>query len=113
MFHHQQKGNSMRIVRSILCAGFAMMAMALCASMPAAASVPIDVGTAVQMTAKERYPVPTVDVVIHDIAVLAAIVDVLPDVGRSRSTAASSTYHFADNSIVGAACLHIDPDIAA
>ncbi|UXT27225.1 hypothetical protein [Agrobacterium tumefaciens] len=102
----------MRILRSIFCAGLAMIAVSLCASVPAVAAVPIDAGAPVQMMDKGHYPVPTVDVVIHDVAILADIVDVLPD-GQSRSKVANSAFHFAETSIIGAAYLHIDPDIAA
>lgn len=57
------KGNSMRLLRSITF-GLIGLAMAFCAAMPAAASVPIDPGIHVMTPA---YPAPTIATV--DLAV--------------------------------------------
>ena len=48
----------MRFLRSIICAGLALAAMAVCAAMLAAASVPIDPGIHVMTQSKADYPAP-------------------------------------------------------
>lgn len=62
----------MRILRSLICASIALMAMSLCASMPASASVPIDPAVMVSVTAGKDYPAPVALALVDEAIVQAA-----------------------------------------
>ncbi len=102
----------MRIIRSFLCAGLAMMAMAVCAAMPTAATVPIEVGAIVQpMTAKE-YPAPAIVSVHEDVAMLPSVMPAAEGDGGGRSFIADSSRSFASTTAPINFYQRIDPDIA-
>ncbi|PWE56780.1 hypothetical protein DEM27_10480 [Metarhizobium album] len=102
----------MRFMRSILCAGLAMMAAVMCTSMPATAA-PVDAQVLVQPLAGKDYPAPALSVVIHDVCAIPAEVPSIAAPSGGRSTLIASAEAFADTSIAVAAYLHIDPGISA
>ncbi|PWE57148.1 hypothetical protein DEM27_05770 [Metarhizobium album] len=102
----------MRFMRSILCAGLAMMAAVMCTSMPTAAA-PIDAQVLVQPLAGKEYPAPALDAVIQDICAIPAEVPSIGAPSGGRSTLITSAHGFADTSIAVLAYMHIDPDISA
>ena len=53
----------MRYMRRFICAGFAMAVMAVCASMPAAADVPLEVTLAAQPVIDLNYADPALAIV--------------------------------------------------
>lgn len=67
----------MRYMRSLLCAGLAMVAVAVCASMPAAADVPPEITVMAQPVTGVDYPAPAVAIVSQDVATLPRAV---PDI---------------------------------
>ncbi len=100
----------MRMIRSIICVGLAMVAMAVCTSMPAVA-VPINPGIHSGAIVGKEHPAP-VAINVLDQAVLP--VTDLPqvhgrDVDRSSGTADRLT--FAASSFNPPAYQHIDPHI--
>lgn len=74
----------MRMIRSFICVSMAMAAVALCASMPAAA-VPINPGITASVTACKDYPAPVAIVV--DEAIIQ--VSEAPAIEGDRSTRSS------------------------
>jgi len=110
---NQQKGKSMRIMRCILCAGLAMMAMAVCASMPAAAASPLEtVRVIVETSNSFDHQAPAVSVVSQDVAILPSEAPKIETIAVVRSSSGNASPSFADTSIVAPAYQHIDPDIA-
>jgi hypothetical protein len=100
----------MHVMRSILCAGLAMIAMSLCASMPAAAAVPIDVHVVVQPMTGTDYPAfPAVAIVHQDVAVLPSQAPTAQPASSSRSSAGNVSPSIAGAKIDNPAYLHIDP----
>ena len=102
----------MRMLRSIVCAGLAMIAVGLCTSMPAVAAVPIDVHAIVQPVAGKDYPAPIASIVSQDVAALQSKAPSIEGDGGARSSIAASSHSFADTSTAVPAYRHIDPDIA-
>jgi hypothetical protein len=89
-----------------------MMAVGLCAAMPAAAAVPIEASAILQpMTAKE-YPAPAMAIVHEDVAMLPSLMPAVEGDGGGRSSIADSSDSFASTSAPITAYQHIDPDIA-
>ncbi|TAX45948.1 hypothetical protein ELI02_30000 (plasmid) [Rhizobium leguminosarum] len=102
----------MRIVRSLLCAGLAMMAVGLCAAMPAAAAIPIELHAIAQpMTAKE-YPAPAIAIDHEDVAMLPSVMPAIAGDGGGRSSIFGDSRRFAATSTNVDAYQRIDPDIA-
>lgn len=83
----------MRFLRSITFGLIGLAVMALCAAMPAAASVPIDPGIHVMMPGKADHPAPTSATVCH-----VALTCEAPATGMSladaRSPHANRDIHF-------------------
>ncbi|MGO8368884.1 hypothetical protein ACC808_10605 [Rhizobium ruizarguesonis] len=102
----------MRIVRSLLCAGLAMMAVSLCAAMPAAAAVPIEVNAIVQPLTAKEYPAPAIAVDHEDVAMLRSVMPAIAGDGGVRSSIFDSSHSFAATSTHVEPYQHIDPDIA-
>lgn len=103
----------MRIMRSILCAGLAMMAMAVCASMPAAAASPLEtVRVVVKMSDAVEHHAPAVAVVSQDVAILPSEAPKIESLAMVRSSSGNESSSFAETSIAVPAYRHIDPDIA-
>jgi hypothetical protein len=102
----------MRIVRSLLCAGLAMMAAGLWAAMPAAAAIPIEVNAIVRPMAAKEYPAPAIAVVQEDVAMLPSVMPAIAGDGGGRSSIVDSRHSFASTSTPVTAYQHIDPDIA-
>ncbi|MBX5021208.1 hypothetical protein [Rhizobium lentis] len=103
----------MRIVRSLLCAGLALVAAGLCAAMPAAAAVPIEINAIAQPMTIKEYPAPAIAIVYQDVAILPAEAPNIPaDSNFGRSSCAIAAASVAASSFVPSAYRHIDPDIA-
>lgn len=102
----------MRYMRSILCAGLAMVAMAVCASMPAAADVPPEITIMTQPVTGVDYPAPAVAIVSQDVAALPSEVPNVEGDGGSRSSTGNTSFSSAEASFAVEAYRHIDPDIA-
>lgn len=64
----------MRMIRSLVCAGIAMMAVALIAAMPAAAAVHIDPGVFSLHQADKSHQVPAAVYLVHEVTALPASV---------------------------------------
>lgn len=100
----------MRMLRSLVCAGLAIAAMALCASMPAAAAVPIDAHVIVQpMTGSDQPAFPAVAIVYHDASVLPAEAPIIASRAHVRSPLGSHAHMIAASSFPSPAYDHIDP----
>lgn len=102
----------MRMIRSLLCAGLAVMAIGLCAAMPAAAAVPIEVNAIVQPLTAKEYPAPVIAVVNQDFAALPSLTPVVAHDGSGRTSIFDSSHSFASTSAAVEPYQHIDPDIA-
>jgi hypothetical protein len=102
----------MRMPRSLVCAGLAMIAVSLCASMPAIAAVPLDAHAVIQPMASADYPAPAASAVRHDQAVLPSEMPAIASATAARSSVAVSSHRFASTPASVDAYLHIDPDIA-
>ncbi|MBX4920980.1 hypothetical protein HJA76_14910 [Rhizobium bangladeshense] len=103
----------MRIVRSLLCAGLALVAVGLCAAMPAAAAVPVEAYAIAQPMTLKEYPAPAVVVVHQDEAILPAKAPYIQVASNSgRSSGALGAAPVAVSSFTPPAYSHIDPDIA-
>ncbi|TAV48426.1 hypothetical protein ELI30_08995 [Rhizobium leguminosarum] len=102
----------MRIVRSLLCAGLAMMAVGLCEAMPAAAAIPIDVHAIVQPLTAKEYPAPAIAVDCEVVATLPSVMPAIAEDGGGRSSIFDDSRSFAATSAHVDAYQHIDPDIA-
>lgn len=100
----------MNSIRSLVCAGLALAAMALCISMPAAAAVPIDPGVYLTTKATADYPAPAVTIQDEDRSAVTSEAPALtasrPD---GRSSVALSSLNVASTPVAVAAYLHIDP----
>jgi hypothetical protein len=99
-------------IRSFLCAGLAMMAVGLCAAMPAAA-VPIEAHAIVQPMTVKEYPAPAMAVVDQVVAVLRSVMPNVEGEGGGRGSIFASSVSFASTPVQSAAYQHIDPDITA
>ncbi|WP_017993924.1 hypothetical protein [Rhizobium leguminosarum] len=102
----------MRIVRSLLCAGLAMMAVGLCAAMPAAAAIPINVNVIVQPLTAKEYPAPAIVVDHEDVSMLPSVMPAIAGDGGGRSSIFDDSLSFDATSTLVEAYQHIDPDIA-
>lgn len=102
----------MRIVRSILCAGLAMIAIGLCAAMPASAAVPMEVNVILQPLAAKEYPAPAIAVVQEDVAMLPSVMPAIEGDGGGRSSIFARSHSFASTSTPVNPYQYIDPDIA-
>lgn len=100
----------MRMLRSIVCVGLALIAVGLCASVPAVAAVPVDVG-APPLTAKED-PAPAIATVSQDDAVLPREASSIEANHGARSSIVDRAPSVASSTFNPPAYLHIDPDIA-
>ncbi|MGR9149617.1 hypothetical protein ACU8MT_09150 [Rhizobium leguminosarum] len=100
------------MLRSLICAGLAMVAIGLCTTMPAAAAVPIEVNAIVQPLAAKDYPAPAIAVVEQDVAVLPSLMSAIAGDGSGRSSIFDSSQSFASTSATVAPYQLIDPDIA-
>jgi hypothetical protein len=108
----KQKGNSMRMLRSLVCASLAMMAIGLCAAMPASASVPIEtVHVIAKATEAVNYPAPATTIVCQDVAALPREAPNIEADGGSRSSLSSNSSSVAFSYFTPLAYQHIDPDI--
>lgn len=98
----------MKSIRSLVCAGLALAALAFTMAMPAVAATPTDPG--VYEAVKASIETPAV-LQVHEVAVAlpceASAVDLSRDVGRSSVEPSSLT--FASTPVAVAAYLHIDP----
>jgi hypothetical protein len=103
---------SMRMLRSLVCAGFAVVAIGLCAAMPAAAAVPIEVSALVQPLTIKEYPAPAIAIVDDDVAMLPSVMPVVEGGGSGRSSIFSSSHSFAITTATVDPYQRIDPDIA-
>ncbi|ANM12061.1 hypothetical protein [Rhizobium sp. N324] len=102
----------MRMIRSLFCAGLAVMAIGLCAAMPAAAAVPVEVNAIVQPLTAKEYPAPNIAFVHQDVAVLPSVVtQATSGEGSSQSSIFGASHSFTKSAIVEP-YKHIDPDIA-
>ena len=99
----------MRMLRSLAYAGLALVAMAVCASMPAAAAVPIDPGVYLMTKATADYPAPAVTILDEDRSALTVEAPAIATSGRS--SVAPSSLTFASTLVAVDAYMHIDPDI--
>ncbi|WP_143531746.1 hypothetical protein [Xaviernesmea oryzae] len=99
------------MLRSIVCAGLAMIAVGLCASMPVVAAVPIDVGAVIQPLTAKEYPAPAIATVSEDVAVLPSEAPSIEADHGARSSTADSASSLASSTFNPPAYLHIDPDI--
>ncbi|MDJ1632265.1 hypothetical protein [Rhizobium rhizogenes] len=102
----------MRFVRSILYAGLAMMAVGLCAAMPASAAVPMEAHAIIQPLTTKEYPAPAIAIVQEDVAVLPSVMPAIEGDGGGRSSIFASSLSLASTSAPVNAYQHIDPDIA-
>ena len=103
----------MRIVRSLLCAGLAMMAVGLCAAMPASAAVSIESVHVMTKTSEAvHYPVPAIAMVIQDAAILPCEAPNIEGDGGTRSSFGPAASSVAFSNFTPSAYQHIDPDIA-
>ena len=102
----------MNSIRSLVCAGLALAAMALCISMPAAAAVPIDPGVYLTTNSTADYPAPAVTFQDED---RSAVTSEAPALAASRSdgrsSVAPSSLTFASTPVAVDAYMLIDPDI--
>lgn len=90
-----------------------MMAMAVCATMPAAAAVPIEVGVIAQPLTAKEYAAPTVAIVNQDVAALSAEAPAITAPSApGRSSGGASRAFVAPSTFTPAPYQHIDPDIA-
>lgn len=104
----------MRFLRSIVFAGLALAAMAVCAAMPAAASVPIDPGIHVMAQNKAVYPAPAINVAMAITGI--GLTPKPPTISYdpvSRRPFIAASLPVAHSPFSSPAYMHIDPDIAA
>lgn len=101
----------MNKLRSFICAGFATVAIALCASVSADA-VPIDVGiiSASRIEPIDHYPAPAF--ITNDHVAISADQPTLQGRSGGRSPVFVTRHSFADTHATVPSYLHIDPDIA-
>ncbi|KEA07139.1 hypothetical protein [Rhizobium rhizogenes] len=102
----------MRFVRSILCVGLAMMAVGLCAAMPASAAVPMEVHAIIQPLTAKECPAPAIAVVQEDVAMLPSVMPAIEGNGGGRSSIFAGSLSLASTSAPVNVYQHIDPDIA-
>lgn len=90
-----------------------MMAIGLCAAIPAAAvPVPIEVNAIVQPLTAKEYPAPTLAVVQQDVAALPSLLSAINGDGSGRSSIFGNSHSFASASATLDPYQRIDPDIA-
>lgn len=101
----------MRMIRSLVCAGIAMMAVAVIAAMPAAAAVPIDPGVFSLHQADKSHQVPAAVHLVHEATALPA--SVLPAHLAQRSYGLGEQTVIASTSVnqMNAPCASVPPDI--
>lgn len=102
----------MRMTRSLIYAGLALVAMAFTIAAPAVAATPTDPG--VYEAVKASVEKPMTHQVYSDVVALGCIVPAVePHSAVSRSSAELSSLNVASTPVAVEAYSHIDPDIGA
>lgn len=100
----------MRSIRSLVCAGLALAAMAFTMAMPAAAATPADPG--IYEAVKVSVEKPMIEHVYADVVALSCIAPaVTPCQMPERSSVEPSSLTFTSTPVAVAAYKHTDPDI--
>lgn len=102
----------MRMIRSLVCAGLALAAMAFTIAAPAVAATPADPG--IYEAVKVSTEKPMIHQVYADVVALGCIAPAVePHSAATRSSAELSSLNVANTPVAVEAYMHIDPDIAA